>query len=149
LLDEAESEARGALNELRDLARGLHPPVLAERGLGPALATLARRAPLTVTIEHAPQERFASSLEVAAYFVVAEALTNIAKHAEATEARITARREGNSLVVAIADNGRGGANPGGGTGIRGLIDRVDALRGTLDITSSPSAGTVLRAELPL
>jgi PAS domain S-box-containing protein len=149
LLDEAESEARGALKELRDLARGLHPPVLAERGLGPALATLARRAPLMVTIEHAPQERFASSLEVAAYFVVAEALTNIAKHADATEARITARREGNSLVVAIADNGRGGANPRGGTGIRGLIDRVDALRGTLDITSSPSAGTVLRAELPL
>ena len=149
LIDSAEREAREALAELRDLARGLHPPVLTERGLGPALEALARRAPLPVTVQAAPQERFAMTLEVAAYYVVAESLTNVAKHADASRAAVALRVEGGRLVVTVADDGRGGANPRGGTGLRGLTDRVEALRGTLDITSAAASGTVVRAELPL
>ena len=102
-----------------------------------------------MTVEVAPQERFAATLEVAAYYVVAEALTNVAKHADASQARVDARVEGRRLVVTVADDGRGGANPRGGTGLRGLTDRVEALRGTLDITTSATAGTLVRAELPL
>jgi PAS domain S-box-containing protein len=149
LLAAAEVDLREAIDELRALARGLHPPVLSERGLGAALSALARRAPLPVTIEHAPTERFPATLEVAVYYVVAEALTNVAKHARATEATITVRREDQRLVVTVRDDGRGGANPRGGTGLEGLIDRVEALRGTFDITSAYATGTTLRAEFPL
>ena len=96
-----------------------------------------------------PDERFDPTVEVAAYFVVTEALTNVVKHAEATLVRVSARREGTSLVVKIEDDGRGGANPQGGSGLVGLTDRVEALRGTLSISSSWTAGTLLRAEFPL
>ncbi|HEY3184351.1 MAG TPA: PAS domain S-box protein [Gaiellaceae bacterium] len=149
LLGEAEADAREALGELRQIARGLQPPVLAELGLGPALTALARRAPLPVSVEHAPEERFPATLEVAVYYVAAEALTNVAKHAAATRASLSVRRERARLVVTVADDGRGGADPGSGTGLRGLTDRVEALRGTLDVTSTPTAGTTLRAEFPL
>jgi PAS domain S-box-containing protein len=149
LLGEAEADAREALGELRQIARGLHPPVLAELGLGPALNALARRAPLPVSVDHTPEERFPPTLEGAVYYVAAEALTNVAKHAEATRASLSVRRDGARLVMTVADDGRGGANPGAGTGLRGLTDRVEALRGTLDLTSTPAAGTTLRAEFPL
>ena len=149
LLAESEADARGALDELRSIARGLQPPVLAELGLGAALTALARRAPLPVSVEQAPAERFPATLESAVFYVAAEALTNVAKHARASRAVLAVRREGARLVVTVADDGRGGANPRGGTGLRGLTDRVEALRGTLDLTSAPRRGTTLRAEFPL
>jgi PAS domain S-box-containing protein len=149
LLAAAERDAREAIIELRHLATGLHPPVLSESGLAPALAALARRTPLEVEVLVTPDERFDPTVEVAAYFVVTEALTNVVKHAEATLVRVSARREGMSLVVKVEDDGRGGANPQGGSGLVGLTDRVEALRGTLSISSSWTAGTLLRAEFPL
>ncbi len=149
LLAAAERDAREAITELRLLATGLHPPILTESGLAPALAALARRTPLEVELVHVPEERFEPTLEVAAYFVVTEALTNVVKHAEATLVRVSARREGGSLVVKVEDDGQGGANPQGGSGLVGLTDRVEALRGTLSISSSWTAGTLLRAEFPL
>jgi signal transduction histidine kinase len=149
LLAESEADARDALNELRSISRGLQPPVLAELGLGRALTALARRAPLPVSVHQGPDERFPPTLEAAVYYVAAEALTNVAKHAHATRAALSVRREGARLVVTVADDGRGGANPGAGTGLRGLTDRVEALRGTLDLTSTPARGTTLRAEFPL
>jgi PAS domain S-box-containing protein len=148
LLETAEAEARGALEDLRDLARGLHPAVLSEHGLAAALRALAQRAPLPVAVDHVSDLRFPPTVEVAAYYVVAEALTNVAKHAGAKHVTVAARPSDGRLVVTVADDGRGGANPGGGTGLCGLADRVEALRGTLEITSTP-AGTVLRAELPI
>ncbi len=149
LLAAAERDAREAITELRLLATGLHPPILTESGLAPALAALARRTPLEVELVHVAEERFHPTIEVAAYFVVTEALTNVVKHAEATLVRVSARREGRALVVKIEDDGRGGANPQGGSGLVGLTDRVEALRGTLSISSSWTAGTLLRAEFPL
>jgi signal transduction histidine kinase len=123
--------------------------VLSERGLAAALSGLAGRAALPVTIEQVPDERFPATLEVAVYFVVAEALTNVAKHAHATHARVSVRCENRRLVAVVSDDGRGGANPRLGTGLSGLTDRVEALRGTLDLTSTSAAGTTLRAEFPL
>jgi PAS domain S-box-containing protein len=149
LLAAAERDAREAITELRLLATGLHPPILTESGLAPALAALARRTPLEVELVHVAEDRFHPTIEVAAYFVVTEALTNVVKHAEATLVRVSARREGTALVVKIEDDGRGGANPQGGSGLVGLTDRVEALRGTLSISSSWTAGTLLRAEFPL
>ena len=149
LLAAAERDAREAITELRHLATGLHPPVLTESGLAPALAALARRTPLEVELVHVPDERFDATVEVAAYFVVTEALTNVVKHADATLVRVSARREGTALVVKVEDDGKGGANPQGGSGLVGLTDRVEALRGTLSISSSWTAGTLLRAEFPL
>ena len=149
LLASAERDAREALSELRLLATGLHPPILSEGGLPPAIAALARRAPLEVRVEHVADERFHPTVEVAAYYVVAEALTNVVKHAEAASARVSARRDGHALVVMVQDDGRGGADPQRGTGLIGLTDRVEALRGSLSISSSRNAGTLLRAEFPL
>jgi len=149
LLASAERDAREAIAELRHLATGLHPPILSEGGLAPALTALARRTPLDVDVEHVPDERFHPTVEVAAYFVVSEALTNVVKHAEASNVRVSARRENSSLVVKVEDDGRGGAKPQGGTGLIGLTDRVEALRGTLSISSSGAVGTLLRAEIPI
>jgi PAS domain S-box-containing protein len=149
LLAAAERDAREAIAELRHLATGLHPPILSEGGLAPALAALARRTPLEVQVEHVPDERFHPTVEVAAYFVVSEALTNVVKHAEASNVRVSARRVNHSLVVKVEDDGRGGAKPKGGTGLIGLTDRVEALRGTLSISSSEAVGTLLRAEIPI
>ncbi len=149
LLAAAERDAREAIAELRLLATGLHPPILSESGLAPALTALARRTPLEVEVVHVPDQRFHQTIEVAVYYVVAEALTNVVKHAQATKVRLGARREKHALVVSVEDDGRGGANPEAGTGLTGLIDRVEALRGTLSITSSGSSGTLLRAEFPL
>jgi signal transduction histidine kinase len=151
MLRAASEELEHALDDLRELARGLHPAVLAERGLAPALEALATRAPLPVTIEGVPEQRLSEPLEAAIYFVVAESLTNAVKHAGATELRVTMDGDEDELRVEIADDGCGGADPdaGEGTGLRGLADRVEALGGSFTLDSPPGEGTVIRAVLPL
>ena len=151
MLRGAALELEHALAELRELARGLHPAVLADRGLAPALETLASRAPLPVSVEGVPEERLAEPLEAAVYFVVAESLTNAVKHAEASELRVRMHEETGELRVEIADDGRGGAqaDAGSGTGLRGLTDRVEALGGRFAVESPPGHGTTVRVVLPL
>jgi signal transduction histidine kinase len=142
------AEVTSAIDDLRRLANGLHPAILTEAGLRAALSSLARRSALPVTVEAAPEERFPAEIETAAYYLVSEALTNSAKHAEASCVDVRVHARDGRLVVEIADDGRGGARLDGGTGLRGLTDRVEAVGGTLAITSTPR-GTTLRAELPL
>jgi PAS domain S-box-containing protein len=148
VLGSAREELALALEELRELARGIHPAVLTERGLGPALEALAARAPLPVAVE-APAERLPEPVEAAAYFVVSEALANVAKYARATEATVRVARDDGRVVVEVRDDGIGGAEAGSGSGLRGLGDRVAALRGALHVDSPRGAGTVVRAEIPL
>jgi signal transduction histidine kinase len=138
-----------ALEDLRELARGLHPAVLTDHGLAPALTSLANRAPFPVEIAGVPSSRLGETVEAAVYYVVAESLTNAAKHAGASEARVQLSETGETLVVEIRDNGSGGANLSGGSGIRGLADRIEALGGQFELQSPALAGTVIRAELPL
>ncbi len=148
LLAGARDELTHALAELRELARGIHPAVLTDRGLRPALQTLASRAPIPVEIV-APEERFAPEAEAAAYYVVAETLTNIAKYAQASSARVEVAQSNGLLRVVVSDDGIGGADPGGGSGLAGLLDRVAVLDGTLEIESPTGGGTSVRAEIPL
>jgi signal transduction histidine kinase len=148
LLDTAMAELTAGLAELRDLARGIHPALLTERGLDQALAALAARAPLPVAISAPLDERLPPALEAAAYFVVMEALTNVAKYASASAAEVTIQRANGEVVIDVADDGVGGADPAAGSGLAGLADRVTALGGRLDVTSPPGGGTVVRAELP-
>jgi PAS domain S-box-containing protein len=148
LLTGAGAELAQALEELRELARGIHPAVLTDRGLGPALESLADRAPLPVELDQVPRERLPASVEAAAFYVVAEALTNIAKYADATSVRVSVARFDGQAVVEVADDGRGGADPAQGTGLRGLVDRVEALNGRLDVESPMGRGTRVRAEIP-
>jgi signal transduction histidine kinase len=147
LLDEAHGEAKEALVELRNLARGIHPAVLTDRGLDAAVSALAARTPVPVAVDVDLPHRADPAIEAIAYFVVAEALTNVAKHSGATRAWLTVGFEGPDLVVEVLDDGRGGANPDGG-GLRGLRDRVRAVDGRVVLTSPPSGGTTLRVELP-
>ncbi len=147
-LAEAEVELRQAIGELRELARGIHPPILTEAGLGPALQSLAEHAPLPVALDAELKDRLPSVVEATAYFVVAEALTNVAKHADATAATVRARVSDGLLRIRVADNGHGGADPEQGTGIRGITDRVAALGGSLQISDPAAGGTVLEAEIP-
>jgi signal transduction histidine kinase len=147
LLRGAREDAGLAIAELRDLARGIAPPVLADRGLAAAIEALGRRAAIPVTVDADRDQRPLPVVETAAYFVVAEALTNVAKHAGGASARVRVQRVGDDLVIEVADDGPGGANPGGG-GLTGLRHRVEALDGTLSVTSPPGAGTTIRAELP-
>jgi PAS domain S-box-containing protein len=149
LLERATEELRYALEELRELARGLHPAVLRERGLGPALETLAARAPFPVEVDEIPSERLPEQVEAAIYFIVSEALANAAKHARARSVTAGVRRENGRVLVEIADDGRGGADVSRGSGLRGLVGRVEALDGRLSVESPPGKGTVVRAELPL
>ena len=149
LLQTADVELAAALGELRELASGIHPAVLSDRGLDAALATLATRAPLPVELDVRVGERPPEHVELAAYFVVAEALTNVAKYANASRATVRAARDDGHLVVEVADDGIGGADPARGTGLRGLADRVSALDGTLELRSRHGGGTVLRANIPL
>jgi signal transduction histidine kinase len=149
LLDGANAELSVAIDELRELARGIHPAVLTERGLGPALASLAERAPLPVELEHAEDERLPRSVEAAAYFVVSEALANVAKYARASRVRVYVGLEDGEAIVEVADDGLGGADPQRGSGLRGLSDRVEALDGQLEIESEPGQGTTVRAEIPV
>jgi signal transduction histidine kinase len=147
LLASAQDQLAQGLDELRELARGIHPAVLTERGLGPALESLAMRAPVPVEIEAVPDERLAGPVEAAAYYVVAEAMTNVAKYAHATHATVSVRRFDGHATVTVADDGIGGADPSLGTGLRGLADRVAALDGHLDVESS-NGGTRISAEIP-
>jgi signal transduction histidine kinase len=147
LVGEAHEEAKRALAELRDLARGIHPAVLADRGLDAAISALAARSPVPVEVE-VTAERLPGPVESAAYFVVAEALTNAAKHAGAAETGVRIARHRDLLIVEVIDDGAGGADPARGSGLRGLADRVAAVDGRLTITSPPGGPTVIRAELP-
>jgi signal transduction histidine kinase len=147
LIAEAHEESKKAMVELRDLARGIHPSVLTDRGLDAAVSALAARTPVPVAVDVDLPHRADPAIEAIAYFVVAEALTNVAKHSGATRAWLTVGFEGPDLVVEVLDDGRGGANPDGG-GLRGLRDRVRAVDGRVVLTSPPSGGTTLRVELP-
>ena len=148
-LDRAAAAAAGALDELRDTARGIHPAILAEGGLRPALAMLARRSPVPVELQVGAGGRLPEQVEVSAYYVVAEALTNAAKHARASAVSVQVEVAGDVLRVAVRDDGAGGGGFGGGTGLAGLKDRVEALRGRIFLDSPRGAGTTLRVELPL
>jgi signal transduction histidine kinase len=147
-LDAARSELDQALGELRELARGIHPSVLTDRGLDAALDGLARRAPLPVELEEIPSERLPDRVESAAYFVVAEALTNVAKYAQATRAYLNVRRQNGQVLVEVSDDGIGGADPATGSGLRGLLARVSAVGGRLEVDSRPGEGTTVRAAIP-
>jgi signal transduction histidine kinase len=149
LLDQAQAELQTSLEELRELARGIHPAVLTDRGLEPALAALTSRAPLPVTLEVEGQDRLPGPVESAAYFVVSEALTNVAKYAQATQATVAVRRVNGSVTVDVTDDGVGGADASGGSGLRGLADRLAALDGTLRLDSPAGRGTRLHAEIPV
>jgi signal transduction histidine kinase len=149
LLEAAADELTGATQELRELARGLHPPVLADRGLVPALEALAKRGPVPVAIEADDAEPAPEAVEAAAYFVVSEALTNVARHANAKQALVRVARRDGLLLVEIEDDGTGGADLSAGSGLRGLADRVGALGGSLDVDSVAGRGTTVRAALPV
>ena len=148
LLDRARDELRLALEELRELARGIHPAVLTDRGLEAAIATLAARFPLPIEVVATPPVRLPGAVEAAAYFVVSEALANMAKHAGASRATVRVAREGSDAVVEVRDDGRGGASLTAGTGLQGLADRVAGLDGRLDVLSPPGGGTLVRARIP-
>jgi len=148
LLTSSGEELALALDELRELARGLHPAVLTDRGLRTAVETLAGRAPVVVELGEMPDERLPAPVEAAAYYLVAEALTNVAKYAEATTARVRVLAGDATVTVEVTDDGRGGADPAGGSGLRGLADRVEALGGRLALASPAGAGTTLLAEIP-
>jgi PAS domain S-box-containing protein len=148
LMEEAIAELKAATGELRELARGIHPAVLTEGGLEPALNGLVRRSPLPATLAEVPGGRFPAAVEAAAYFVVAEALTNAARHAEGASAvRVAVHAEDGSVGLTVVDDGPGGARLDGG-GLGGLADRVAALGGQLTVTSRPGEGTTVRAEIP-
>jgi signal transduction histidine kinase len=149
LLSAAQTELARGLEDLRELARGIHPAVLTERGLGPALDSLVARAPFPVDVTTVPEERLAPAVEAAAYYVVAEAITNIAKYAHASHATVTVGRANGAATVTVADDGVGGADPASGSGLRGLAARVEALNGRLDIDSPAGGGTRITAEIPL
>jgi PAS domain S-box-containing protein len=148
LVDSAQTELTLALEEIRELVQGLHPRLLSERGLEPALTGLAERALLPVEILETPDERLPAAVEAAAYYVVAEALANAAKHSRASFVSVRVAAGRTCTVVEVADDGDGGADPAGGSGLRGLADRVAALGGALDVRSPAGEGTTLRAELP-
>jgi len=148
LLDEAHDEAKRALTELRNLARGIHPAVLTDRGLDAAISALAARSPVPVEVGAHLDGRPPPTVESTAYFVVAEALANVAKHAAATRAEVHVAREGERLVVEVRDDGVGGADPAGGGGLAGLADRLASVDGRLVIASPQGGPTVVRAELP-
>ncbi len=137
-----------ALAELRELARGLHPAVLSDRGLRAAVEMLAGRSPVPVEIVDIPDERLPEPVEAGAYYLIAEALTNVAKYADASAVRVRVVASDGSVVVEVSDDGAGGADPGAGSGLRGLADRVEALGGSLEVVSPAGAGTSLRAEIP-
>lgn len=148
LIDEVASDIEEVLHELRELAHGLHPPMLAAGGLRPALRGLARRAPIPVRLDIQVDNRLPERIEVAAYYVVGEALTNVAKHAHASLAVVVVTATDEVLTVSVADDGVGGADPGRGSGLLGMRDRVEALGGTMSVTSPPE-GTTLIANLPI
>jgi PAS domain S-box-containing protein len=148
ILSGASIELALALEELRELARGIHPAVLTDRGLGPALESLADRTPLPIIFDELPEDRLPAPIEAAAFYVVSEALANVTKYADASSVNVRVAQEDGYAIVEVRDNGVGGADPAGGSGLRGLSDRVAALEGRLAIVSPPGAGTRVRAEIP-
>lgn len=151
LVAEALEQSREALDELRALSRGIAPPILADRGLGPALAAAAARCPVEVSLDVALRQgqRLAAAVENTAYFVVTEALTNVAKHANATLCTVVVTADADRVLVQVRDDGRGGAHLGKGHGLAGLADRLATVEGVLDVVSPPGGPTVLTAEIPL
>jgi signal transduction histidine kinase len=139
----------GVSKDVQEISRGIHPAVLSKGGLGPALKVLARRSAVPVVLDLAVDRRLPESAEVAAYYVVAEALTNVAKHARASEVDVRIEADNASLHLSIKDDGIGGANASSGSGLTGLMDRVEALGGTMEISSHPGSGTALRVNIPL
>jgi signal transduction histidine kinase len=148
LLDDAHRDAKQALTELRDLARGLRPAILTDRGLDAAVSGLAARSPVPVTVDMQVEPRCSPAIEAVAYFAIAEALANIAKHAAASSVQVMARRDGDRLRVSITDDGAGGAALRPGGGLAGLADRVAGVDGTLQVDSPAGGPTALRLELP-
>jgi signal transduction histidine kinase len=148
LLDRAREELNLALSELRELARGIHPAVLADRGLGAAVEALADRTPLPVEVREVPDDRLPEHIELTAYFVISEALTNITKYAAASQAWVSVTERNGRLLLEVGDDGVGGADAGLGTGLRGLADRLDAIEGRLYIESERGQGTTVRATMP-
>ena len=149
MLAEGRDELSAALDELRELARGIHPAVLSDHGLNAALEALATRSPVCVELEACTGERLSKNLEAAAYYVVAEALTNVARHSGAEVARVRVTADDEHLLVEVEDDGRGGAEGRIGTGLRGLADRVEAFGGRLSLRSPEGGGTLVRGEIPL
>jgi signal transduction histidine kinase len=147
-VDRARREIALSLEELRDVARGIHPAVVTGHGLAVALESLAARAPVPVRLRVDLDGRMSERLEVAAYYVVCEGLANVAKHARATSAMVAVAREGRQLVVEVVDDGVGGADTERGSGLRGLADRVEALEGRLRVWTPLGRGTRVRAEMP-
>jgi signal transduction histidine kinase len=148
LLSTAMEELTAGLAELRELARGIHPAVLSEEGLAAALQGVVQRAPLPVEMKSVPDERLPQSVEVAAYYLVSEALGNVAKYAHASAATVAISRIGDRAIVEVADDGIGGADLARGSGLRGLADRIGALGGALVVDSPRGEGTTIRATIP-
>jgi signal transduction histidine kinase len=148
LLDRSREELDLALSELRELARGIHPAVLADRGLSAAVDALAGRSTLPVEVRDVPSDRLPEHIELTAYFVISEALTNITKYAEAKQAWVSVRQANGRLLLEVGDDGVGGADVGRGSGLRGLADRLDAIEGRLYVESEPGRGTIVRATMP-
>ena len=148
LLDEATAELQTAIAEVRDLARGIHPPILTEAGLGAAIEALAERAAQPVTVD-VTEARYPATIEATAYFVVAEALTNVARHADATQVHVMTSEQDGQLIVVVQDDGQGGVDPSVGSGLRGLQDRLAAAGGTLTVSSPVGLGTTIRAAIPI
>jgi signal transduction histidine kinase len=148
LVAEAHEEAKAALKEIRDLVRGIHPVILEDRGLDAALSAVVARSPVPVTLTVEVAERPSAAIESTAYFVVTEALTNVARHAHATRAAVSLVRAGDRLVVEVRDDGVGGADPGRGTGLQGLRDRVTALGGSMHLVSPAGGPTTLLVDVP-
>jgi signal transduction histidine kinase len=148
-LDEAATEVVNTLTEVRELARGLRPALLVERGLAAAIPAVVRRTPIPVRCDVDVEPRLPDTVEATAYFVVSEALQNVVKHANANQAHVGVALRGGVLRVEVSDDGIGGAAAGEGSGLRGLADRVAAVGGVLSITSPPGSGTMVLAEIPL
>jgi signal transduction histidine kinase len=148
-LDDLSRRLNEAVDELREVSRGIHPAILSDAGLGPALRALARRSPMPVDLDLHVPGRLPEPVEVAAYYTVSEALTNAAKHARATVATVTAYIRDDALHLEVRDDGAGGAVVGGGSGLVGLIDRVEALGGTVAVVSPAGSGTRLIVDLPM
>ena len=149
ILSTAQEDLAAGLAELRELARGIHPAVLTERGLGPALHSLLARAPVPVEIVGLPEQRLPPNVEAAAYYVVAEAVTNVGKYAQASGATVAVQRSNAHATVTVCDDGIGGADPAKGSGLHGLAARVESLHGHLDVDSPKGRGTRITAEIPL
>jgi signal transduction histidine kinase len=148
LVSDAHEEAKAALKEIRDLVRGIHPVILEDRGLDAALSAIVAKSPVPVALDVQIAGRPPAAIESAAYFIVNEALTNVARHASATRAHISIARAGDRMVVEIRDNGKGGADPARGTGLSGMRERVTALGGNMYVISPPGGPTTISVELP-